>query len=214
MFVKHKLALILLLTVALSIICAAQAVAKPNGLERNEYIAYLQQHVNSEVMDRWRGDEVPLASIADIEKYLAVFDYWSQMAEEAKKHKLSEKELTLLDAFKAKVSEIQQQALPKMRWVLNGMDAAVFGKDAVAISIRGDNSQEAVFSGRKAVNGDGQSFFDDKLQTLLQRLRFSSAVYEVKNNEGSRTETLTLDNFSDGDLAIWNPTTGKYRHVK
>lgn len=204
------LAALLILFYAVS----ATATARPYGMERNEYLDYLRLHVNSQLMDRWGNGEVPLNSLADINNYLAVFDYWAQMAEEAKRHKLVEKEQLLLDAFKAKASAIQAAAFPQMRRALAGINPAEINKANITLTVTGANAAEITFSGTDFTAGAGPGFFSADLKTLLQRLRFKAASYTVSNNNGSRTETLQLESFGDGELAALNPATGAYRQVK
>ena len=215
MTLKRKL--VAALTLACLLVClpvsVALAAAQNYHMERNDYIAYLKKHVDSDVMERWRGD-VSMQNMADILRYLDVFEYWTEMAAEGQRHKLAEKELALLDAFKAKISAAQSEAFPKLRQVLAGLPVAEFGKADVESRVEGDRYRTAVFSGRGFMESDRSSFFDENLTRLLQSLRFDKALHEIADNNGSRTETLELTSFADDELAVYNPATGKYKQVK
>lgn len=215
MILKRKLGVALILAAVLVCLSAAWAAAQNYPTERNDYIAYLKEHVDSTVMERWRGDEVSMATLEDISKYLNVFDYWSGMAAEGRRHKLTEKEQALLDAFKAKASEIQNAAFPILRQALTKIPLAELGKADVILHAEGARARTLVFTGgTKFIEGDTVRFFSDDLKQLLQRLRFDNARHEIADFNGSRTETLSLTSFADDELAIFNHTTGKYKLVK
>lgn len=215
MILKRKLGTALILAALLVCLPAALVAAQNYSMERNDYISYLKDQVDSTVMERWRGDEISMGSLEDISKYLNVFDYWSGMAAEGRRHKLTEKEQALLDAFKAKASAIQSAAFPILRQALTKIAVAELGKTEVVLHTEGARARTLVFTNNaKFIEGDTTRFFDDDLKQLLQRLRFDSARHEINDFNGSRTESLYLTSFTDDELAIFNRATGKYKQVK
>lgn len=216
MILKRKLGVILMAACLLVGLQAGAVLAAAQNyhMERNDYIAYLKKHVDSNVMERWHGDEIPIQNMEDIVRYLNVFEYWSEMAAEGQRHKLTEKELALLDAFKAKIIAAQSGAFPKLRQALANIPAAELGKAGVTLRAEGERSRTIVFAGANFIEGDTSSFFDENLTQLLQSLRFDKALHEIADNNGSRTETLDLTTFADDELAIYNPASGRYKPVK
>lgn len=215
MILKRKFGAALILAAMLVCLPAALAAAQSYPAERNDYIAYLQEHVDSARMDRWRGDEVSMGNMEDISKYLNVFDYWAGMAAEGRRHKLTEKEQVLLEAFKAKASAVQNAAFPILRQALTKIPVAELGKIGIILHTEGERSRTLVFTDEaKFIEGDTTRFFNEDLKQLLQRLRFDNARHEIGDFNGSRTETLSLTSFTDDDLTILNHTTGKYKLVK
>lgn len=215
MILKRKFGAALILAAVLVCLSAALAAAQSYPTERNDYIAYLKEHVDSTVMERWRGDQISMGNMEEIAKYLNVFDYWSGMAAEGRRHKLTEKEQSLLDAFKAKASAVQNAAFPILRQALTKIPLAELGKAGVILHTEGVRARTLVFIGdAKFIEGDTTRFFSEDLKQLLQRLRFDNARYEIADFNGSRTETLYLTSFADDALALFNHTTGKYKPVK
>lgn len=211
MILKRKFGAALILVTALICLPAALAAAQTYDMERNDYIAYLKEHVDSAAMERWRGAEISMQSMEDLSKYLNVFEYWAGMAAEGRRHKLTEKEQALLDAFKAKASAVQNAAFPLLRQALTNIPV----KAGAILHTEGVRARTLVFSGEaKFIEGDSARFFDDDLKQLLQRFRFDNARYEIGDLNGNRTETLYITSFADDELVLFNRTTSKYKLVK
>lgn len=217
MILKRKFGAVIALAALLVCLSTAPVLAEARNyhMERNDYIAYLKQQIGSNVMERWRGSEIPIHNMEDIVRYLDMFEYWSAMAAEGQRHKLVEKELALLDTFKAKISAVQNEAFPRLRQAFTGVFVADSGKTNAKLHTEGARSRTIVFAGdTNFIEGDQSRFFDEELTQLLQSLRFDKALHEIANNSGSRTETLNLTSFGDNELAIFNPATGRYKQVK
>lgn len=215
MMLKRKFGAALILAALLVCLPAALAAAQNYPTERNDYMAYLKEQVDSTAMERWRGDQIAMGGLEDIAKYLNMFDYWSGMAVEGRRHKLTEKEQALLDAFKAKAGAIQNAAFPVLRQALTKIPLAELGIADVGLHTEGARARTLVFTdGAKFIEGGTARFFNEDLKQLLQRLRFDNARHEIADFNGSRTETLSLTSFADHELALFNHTTGKYKLVK
>ena len=213
MALKQKVVAMLLLAVLFIFALAPASLAQRNHMEHNDYVAYLKKHVESGVMEPWQGER-PMASFEDIDKYLQVFDYWSQMALEGDRYKLAEKEQVLLASFKDNVSKIQNDVFPQLRKALENVDITVLGVNEVVIHTEGDRSRTAVFVSSTGNEANPESFFDKNLVQIIQRLRFEQARHKAQDKQGSHVETLLLQSFADSDLVAINPNTNKYRVVK
>ena len=183
-----------------------QEQAAPDPAQnRAAFISFVQGSLESGFMDEWRGAH-PMKTMDEINKYLSTFNLWAYACQDAPKFALNAEETTLLNAFRKKAQDVQNQAFPKLR------DA--FGPILRQQAQLHNVSARTVGLKFKLVEFYGQPFsamaninqFNARVRIALFQLRFEKADYKLtRNSEALRS--IEISAFKDSDMVVWHDDT-------
>lgn len=187
---------------------ASQPV-KTKAEKKNDYIAKLKREIDG--LEKYKVDAY-LDSKDSIMLGVALFSAWAMVAEEGEKFTLNDEEKELLKKFKSKISDVQSNALPKLR------DA--YGPAARKSLWEHDLSAKTFGAGFRIIEFVGSAFaanrnikeFQTNISNVLHRLRFKQSRYKWYK-EADEYTYYDINSHDDSKLIVW-VEGGRYREVE